>query len=1766
MHNLFSTIHIFSIAQQVSSYIKVPNVFIPDVSNWVTVKLNHSNDSLKVYFNDSLLVKYLFTDTIYRVFKLQQIFKSSVESGSVDYLKVYDQYGQLQYIEEFEDCKQSASNFPPSLRCSDSCQASFATYYNTRKGTTYSYSQIDSIYFLTCGIHPNPCMDTAITSKKLEQVQKDFYANYLNPGKQVVDLDMRTLSGNKTSDKGPKGVFDINNNLIANTVDGTTDQIKQSFATIWNSSPANQTVGTLSALITGKFRLTLLPGKTMPCQGIIGMRYYQFDSPNQSIDGILCGPGSYIDFGDSSQSQVELFNSNTNTGIYRYGGNDSLYTSIKGAGFYVTHIFPSAALRTITVYHSDIRGYVGFDNWGSSASSLSNIKSLRGYIPDQTVHVTFHSTQDSTINTFNNISNKDSLMSLKSIHFLSGDVGITPILNYNFAPFVKSPNLQFAWCGADTVSIESILPNIPVNFKKLSHLESKGVNYNDSVKLIMPLATFVNIQYGLLSYQVDSILNQLGRSVTLNNGSIYLAYGNQPRTTASDAAVTTLQAKGWYVFTNDGSAYNPIPIINLYDTLPAETILYSEFTDYVNSQLYTNLTLKQINKLYQQQCGYIPDPCNAIDNGPTLCGKLEPVFPVVKVNQWGPCDDSTNFAIVKGTQLYEAYRDSLNDNFSEAYYQKCLNAQKLESFTVTAPVSEYHYTLYYYGQAGNLIKTVPPQGVDVSKFTNNNWSDTVANARKNNQIATPNHTLKTIYRYNTLNQVVAQQTPDAGKSEFWYDRLGRLVISQNAKQKNYYIENGRSYSYTLYDYIGRITEVGEYINPSTTAMTDALSRNQTGLNTWLNTLGNRSQITSTVYDLEYPGWVAPKQLYPRNLRNRVAYTKYTIGSNTLAYNQATFYSYDIHGNVDTLVQDYGRSDTPTTANMMNLNNNRWKKMVYKYDLISGKVNHVAYQPQYVNPADNKLYIPNDAMYHKYEYDAENRLTAVYTSTDSVIWEKDARYEYYKHGPLARTTIGDQLVQGIDYAYTLQGWLKGVNSTSLQSDYDIGGDGNGTAGQNQNQYVAKDAFGFNLNYYTQDYNSINATVSPFPGSNGAISSAYRPLYNGNISSMAVNINNLTIPGGVANAGGAMLYNYKYDQLNRITQMDAYTGLSSNSWTGITLKNEYKERVAYDANGNILKYLRNGNKTASIVMDSLGYKYYANTNQLSSVTDNVSASAYTSPDADIDNQSANNYTYDLIGNLATDTAEHINSMAWNVYGKITTIGYSNTAANTIKNIYYFYDASGNRIGKLAQTNVASGNTSSVYTWYVRDASGNVMATYTSTADGNSYPSNLAVSERHLYGSSRLGIFAQSKDVKTTPSFTIGTLYKTSFTRGYKYYELTNHLGNVLATISDKKVGHNPGSGIIDYYTADVVSANDYYPFGMMMPGRKYSVANTNYRYGFNGKEMDRETTGTTTYDYGFRIYSPGLGKFLSVDPLTEEYPWNSTYAFAENDVIRAIDIEGAEKYIKTNYKNVTGLIYKTSIQCITNNQTGKAIELNFHNAVGKLTTYDVYESDQYDNGKIVDIKRDKNYRNKLSSDEIKILNKQKNMRSQSDAPKESDPFENNLQFENFEFQKGVYSSDIFDGDENIAKEGSEKVSQPKPKITLPKTIGSPLPVKTTSTSSFSSSINFWGSTASTQGSIKSEISDVVNSLNGKSDYSITIYGNFNGTSDENFSTKANILARANGYKTYGDLALARANRIKEKLVAAGLDASKITTTLGNPQAGMNADYKITTTTVK
>jgi len=121
----------------------------------------------------------------------------------------------------------------------------------------------------------------------------------------------------------------------------------------------------------------------------------------------------------------------------------------------------------------------------------------------------------------------------------------------------------------------------------------------------------------------------------------------------------------------------------------------------------------------------------------------------------------------------------------------------------------------------------------------------------------------------------------------------------------------------------------------------------------------------------------------------------------------------------------------------------------------------------------------------------------------------------------------------------------------------------------------------------------------------------------------------------------------------------------------------------------------------------------------------------------------------------------------------------------------------------------------------------------------------------------------------------------------------LGNVRTTITDRKLATFNNWNITGY-TADITSANDYFPFGSEMPGRSYNSGD--YRYGFNGKEKDDEVAGTgNQYDYGFRIYNPRLGRFLSVDPLSKSYPALSAYQFAANMPIWAKDLDGLEALI-------------------------------------------------------------------------------------------------------------------------------------------------------------------------------------------------------------------------------------------------------------------------------
>ena len=144
-----------------------------------------------------------------------------------------------------------------------------------------------------------------------------------------------------------------------------------------------------------------------------------------------------------------------------------------------------------------------------------------------------------------------------------------------------------------------------------------------------------------------------------------------------------------------------------------------------------------------------------------------------------------------------------------------------------------------------------------------------------------------------------------------------------------------------------------------------------------------------------------------------------------------------------------------------------------------------------------------------------------------------------------------------------------------------------------------------------------------------------------------------------------------------------------------------------------------------------------------------------------------------------------------------------------------------------------------------------------------------------------------------------------RSLKEYELSNHLGNVLTTVTDRHLGQGTGKKA-EYFTAEVRTASDYYPFGFRHPGRK--KRSKAYRFAFNGKEQEaqQEYGDHTHYDYGFRIYNPGLGRFLSVDPLAQQYAYYTPYQFAGNKPIKYIDIDGKELY-DPDAKRPTGITH-------------------------------------------------------------------------------------------------------------------------------------------------------------------------------------------------------------------------------------------------------------------
>ena len=308
-----------------------------------------------------------------------------------------------------------------------------------------------------------------------------------------------------------------------------------------------------------------------------------------------------------------------------------------------------------------------------------------------------------------------------------------------------------------------------------------------------------------------------------------------------------------------------------------------------------------------------------------------------------------------------------------------------------------------------------------------------------------------------------------------------------------------------------------------------------------------------------------------------------------------------------------------------------------------------------------------------------------------------------------------------------------------------------------------------------------------------------------------------------------YTYTYDALNRITGAIDDTNDQRYSL----------QSISYDKNGNIQNLLRKGHTnlaaTSFGVMDNLVYTYETNSNKLKKVLDNGN-DTYGFKDGA--NQTTE-YTYDTNGNLLTDANKGITSISYNHLNMPTEIKFDNS--NT-KKINYVYAADRTKLRKTTNDNGSITTT---------DYSGNFV-----------YENNTLKQFYHTEG------------------------YVEPNGSSFQYvYQLKDIWKNVRITYAD-----DDNNGFVN--ASEIRREQNYYPFGLEHQGYnsyEYGVENNLKTYQSQEFTADLDLN---THEWKFRMSDPSIGRFWQIDPLAEDYTYNSTYAFQENKLGMGTELEGKE----------------------------------------------------------------------------------------------------------------------------------------------------------------------------------------------------------------------------------------------------------------------------------
>ncbi|UKB82911.1 hypothetical protein LF887_18115 [Chryseobacterium sp. MEBOG06] len=564
----------------------------------------------------------------------------------------------------------------------------------------------------------------------------------------------------------------------------------------------------------------------------------------------------------------------------------------------------------------------------------------------------------------------------------------------------------------------------------------------------------------------------------------------------------------------------------------------------------------------------------------------------------------------------------------------------------------------------------------------------------------------------------------------------------------------------------------------------------------------------------------------------------------------------------------GRNTTglPVMSLVKNIEDDSWTKTYTYYDqkgrvIGSYSINHLGGYTKTESKLDfaglpqqtitthlRKTGEPGITVKERFVYDNGNRLKEHYHQVDSKPEELLAKNSYNELSQLVNKEVGNNL-QSIDYAYNIRGWMTDINKNQM-SLTDLGGK----------------LFSYKIKY-NQREGIENPDPAQFSGKN------VQPRYNGNIAEVdwraveSLGANPSLTP---------KRYGYAYDGLNRLLAGYYQNPMNPNS-------KEHTESLQYDLNGNIMGLYRTsvfntGTNTATVI-DNLSYSYSGN--RLNSINDSTNnATGYEG--------GGNTITYDLNGNMKDMLDKQILGINYN---------YLNLPNNITRgydfNINHLYRADGVKVYKRTieiENGINGTVTSTTDADYLDGFQYSHTTTQSSTSPGGGGTPVEEAEAAFAVSPMRkaMEIEAFSVEQRRVPPPAIKTPDLQFFPTGegfYDYgkdqyiYQYKDHLGNTRISFGRNSAG-----------ALEITDANDYYPFGMnhLKTGNSFFGQGTYKNYKYQGQELQE----TGMYSFKWRNYMPDVGRFTSVDPLSEKFPYNSTYAFQENKLGMGREFEGLE----------------------------------------------------------------------------------------------------------------------------------------------------------------------------------------------------------------------------------------------------------------------------------